>query len=106
MKLQVMVLGAVAFAVSAPVIALGTALLAVEASAQSPQPPAQLPETPPAQSANGIIMQAIQPSATKVETNNTSGLLWIYDTNTKKLMLCTSSVDRNFNCTRAVPLNW
>jgi hypothetical protein len=91
-----------------------TALLALFAAAswpclslaQSANPP---PASAPSQSAgaNGVVVVAVQPSpATSQSATPVSSLLWIYDTNTKQLMLCNSHIDASFTCTNAVKLSW
>jgi hypothetical protein len=58
------------------------------------------------QSSGGVIVQAIQPAFVKTESNQVSSLIWIYDTNTKQVMLCSSRVDMEFSCTKSVRLAW
>ena len=91
-----------------------TALLALFAAAswpcmslaQAANPP---PPSAPSQSAgaNGVVVLAVQPSpATPQGATPVTSLLWIYDTNTKQLMLCNSHIDASFTCTNAVKLTW
>ncbi|QCO07551.1 hypothetical protein [Azospirillum argentinense] len=86
------------------------ALLVLSASADAADAPARPPMVqqaqPQQQSANGVIVQAIQPTQTGSFEKAVTSHLWIYDTNTKQVMLCSSLLPAEFTCSRAVKLNW
>jgi hypothetical protein len=79
-------------------------LLSGSAYGQSNLPDKQLQSQ--YQSMNGIIVQAVQPASTLNEANPISSLLWIYDTNTKQVMLCSSRVNMSLFCDSPVKLKW
>ncbi|MBK3802666.1 hypothetical protein GAY33_26250 [Azospirillum brasilense] len=89
---------------------LTLALLAVAAPAHAADAPAKAPviqqSQPLPQATNGVIMQAIQPAITGSFEKAVTSHLWIYDTNTKHVMLCSSLLPAEFTCSRAVRLSW
>lgn len=90
--------------------ALALALLTAAAPAHAADAPAKAPviqqPQPLPQATNGVIMQAIQPTLMGSFDKAVTSHLWIYDTNTKQVMLCSSLLPAEFNCSRAVRLNW
>jgi len=70
-------------------------------------PPASPPSAVQSATANGVLGLAIQPAATAPQgATPLSSLLWLYDTNTKALVLCSSHIDGGFSCTTGVKLTW
>jgi hypothetical protein len=70
-------------------------------------PPALPSSSVQSATANGVLGLAIQPAATAPQgATPLSSLLWLYDTNAKTLILCSSHIDGGFSCTPGVKLAW
>ena len=75
--------------------------LFAQAATPTPSSPAQ------SASANGVIAVLVQPAASAPQgATPISSLLWIYDTNAKAVLLCTSHIDGSFSCSGGVKPNW
>lgn len=76
-----------------------------QALAQAPLPGASAPVQ--SSTANGVIVLAMPPAVTAPQgTPPSTSLIWLYDTNLKELILCTSHADGGFNCTGGYKPGW
>lgn len=77
----------------------------VLAQAPAPTPGASAPVQ--SGTANGVIMLTMPPAATAPQgTPPTTSLVWLYDTNLKEIILCSSRADTSFICTTSYKPSW